>query len=111
MEYLSKPLLLRSRCSYSADKGIQSFSQIAGFLPRDQQWAEVLESGQSTVPIILIHGDSDALIPMKRSEELEKALRNGNSLIQRINHPGAHMVPSCSHALKMRIQTFLDELL
>ena len=70
----------------------------------------MLESSQSSLPIILIHGDSDALIPMKRSEELEAALRIGNTQIERISHQGAHMVPSCSHDLKLRIQTFLDEL-
>ena len=87
-----------------------TLQQIAGFLPRDQHWAGVVEQSRSSVPILVIHGESDALIPMTRSEDLEKALRTGNTAVERIGHPGAHMVPSCSHDFKQRLQAFLDEL-
>lgn len=84
--------------------------QIAGFLPRDHQWAEEVEDGSSDLPLLLLHGESDALIPMTRSRELERALQRGHSRLRRINHPGAHMVPSCSHELKVQVQEFLDAL-
>lgn len=62
------------------------------------------------MPLLIMHGESDALIPTTRSEELEGALKNGHTSIQRINHPGAHLVPSCSHELKLHVQTFFDSL-
>ena len=45
--------------------------QVAGFLPRDQQWADVLSSGQADIPLLLIHGDADQLVPLERSMDLE----------------------------------------
>ena len=45
--------------------------QVAGFLPRDQQWADVLSGGQADIPLLLIHGDADQLVPLERSKDLE----------------------------------------
>ena len=89
---------------------VVSLLQIAGFLPRDPKWSDEVECSHSSIPILIIHGEGDALIPMKRSEDLEQGLRKGHRLLNRISHPGAHMVPSCSQELKQKVQTFLDEL-
>ena len=86
------------------------YQQIAGFLPRDPHWAESIARSTSAIPVIVIHGEADALIPMNRSEDLQTALQKGNSCVKRMSHPGAHMVPSCSHDFKQELQSFLDTI-
>ena len=81
---------------------------MAGFLPRDEKYASLLASSSPDIPILLIHGENDKLIPEHRSQELQNAIENLNRQLQRFMHQGAHMVPSCSGAFKQTLQQFLD---
>jgi predicted esterase len=88
----------------------KGLTQVAGFFPRDQRWAEVLEGGSADIPLLLIHGESDKLVPLERSLDLEAALKLGNRKVKRVSHPGAHMMPSCSQGIKVELQHFLDSV-
>jgi len=42
--------------------------------------------------------------------EMQGALKNSNSQVKRVSHPGAHMMPSCSQGIKLELQHFLDSM-
>jgi predicted esterase len=44
--------------------------QCAGFLPRDPEYASLLENAKVDVPTLFVMGQSDALIPPARSHAL-----------------------------------------
>lgn len=84
--------------------------QIAGFLPRDERFADLLRTNKPGMPILIVHGESDALVPPERSRQLQDAIQNAENspLIERYKHAGAHMVPSCSGEFKKLLQDFID---
>lgn len=88
---------------------MHSLAQVAGFLPRDERYAEILAAAQAEVPVLLVHGLADALVPVSRSRDLQAAIEgNGKRAVQRHEHSGAHMVPSCSGEFKQLLQSFID---
>ena len=82
--------------------------QIAGFLPRDSTYSSKLQETKSSVPVLLVHGEADELVPIGRSIDLQRALEHEHGPVSRWDHPGKHMVPSCSGEFKQCLVRFLD---
>lgn len=78
----------------------------AGFLPRDPEYAALLESAKVDVPTLFVMGQSDALIPPARSHALMDTFDQRTA--DMFEHPGAHMVPTCSGEFKQQMVAFLD---
>lgn len=78
----------------------------AGFLPRDPEYAALLENAKVDVPTLFVMGQSDALIPPARSHALMDTFDQRTA--DMFEHPGAHMVPTCSGEFKQQMVAFLD---
>lgn len=81
---------------------------IGGFMPRDVNYAgAITRAAPLGVRSLHVSGKKDALVPPERSAELwgcfEEDLRSV------YEHPGAHMVPTCSGEFKQAMVEFLDE--
>ena len=82
--------------------------QAAGFLPRDPQWAaEVSTVARIPVKSMVVHGQSDRLVPIERSQQLQTAMGAACSLTY--VHPGGHMVPTASGDFKRLLMDFLAD--
>eukprot|EP00882_Tetradesmus_deserticola_P004885 GHRQ01005148.1.p1 GENE.GHRQ01005148.1~~GHRQ01005148.1.p1 ORF type:complete len:317 (+),score=116.84 GHRQ01005148.1:352-1302(+) len=77
----------------------------AGFLPRDPEYAALLESAKVDVPTLFVMGASDALIPPARSHALMDTFDQRTA--DMFEHPGAHMVPTCTGEFKQQMVSFL----
>jgi predicted esterase len=82
---------------------------ISGFLPRDERYRKlVLDSSiGDRPPCLIVYGAKDELVDKERSVELVNALGEGIDVYE---HPGAHLVPTCSGAFKAKMIEFLDNL-
>ncbi|GBF87771.1 hypothetical protein Rsub_00482 [Raphidocelis subcapitata] len=78
----------------------------AGFLPRDPAYSSLLERARVAVPTLFVLGDADALVPPERTLELVATF--DPAAAQLLRHPGAHMLPTCSGAIKAAMAEFLD---
>ncbi|KAF6261144.1 serine hydrolase-domain-containing protein [Scenedesmus sp. NREL 46B-D3] len=78
----------------------------AGFLPRDPEYAALLEAAKVDVPTLFVMGTSDALIPPARSHALMDTFDQRTA--DMFEHPGAHMVPTCTGEFKQQMVAFLD---
>ncbi|PRW45017.1 Glucose-induced degradation 4 [Chlorella sorokiniana] len=81
---------------------------IAGFLPRDATYADALHRGRPCVPSLHVFGAADALVPEERSAGLWGCFAPGS--VETYQHPGAHMVPTCSGEFKQRMVQLLDDV-
>ncbi|KAL6760299.1 alpha/beta-hydrolase [Haematococcus lacustris] len=80
---------------------------IAGFVPRDAEYAARLSRRPVAVPCLMVYGEADQLVPEERCRALAACFQP--DLVRVYGHPGAHMVPSCSGAFKQALLSFLDE--
>ncbi|KAK9844194.1 hypothetical protein WJX81_007736 [Elliptochloris bilobata] len=78
---------------------------VGAFLPRDPDVVQGLRASRHAVPTLLVHGSSDMLIPLARSEALREAMGGRSELYV---HRGAHLVPTCSGDFKRVLLAFLD---
>jgi len=93
----------------------------AGFLPRDAACAGLIRRQRAGgVPVLVVTGESDALVPRERSDALVAALRgeegeggggggSRQAAAREWLHPGGHLLPTCSGAFKGALVAFLDE--
>ncbi|KAF8055937.1 dfr1 [Scenedesmus sp. PABB004] len=79
---------------------------VAGFLPRDPDYAKLLEDAATDVPTLFVMGTADRLIPPARSHALMDTF--DQACADLYEHPGAHMVPTCTGEFKARLCDFLD---
>lgn len=77
---------------------------ISGFLPRDESAAATLSPTTLAGPTLHVMGGADDIIPVPRSHAL--AERCGRPTL--FQHPGGHMVPTCSGDAKQALVDFLD---
>jgi dienelactone hydrolase len=74
--------------------------QCAGFLPRDPEYASLLENAKVDVPTLFVMGQSDALIPPARSHALMDTFDQRTA--DMFEHPGgagcrlAYFIPACT---------------
>ncbi|EFJ40066.1 hypothetical protein VOLCADRAFT_121759 [Volvox carteri f. nagariensis] len=81
---------------------------VAGFLPRDPAVAELVRAGScsSRVPLLLVTGTSDSLVPPERTAQLGACFNPAT--VSSYTHGGAHLVPTCSGQFKSTLVEFLD---
>jgi len=48
---------------------MQLCEQVGAFSPRDPAVAQQLQDGQHAVPVLMVHGKSDTLVPLERRRE------------------------------------------
>ena len=58
------------------------------------------------MPTLFVIGDADTLVPPERT--LELAATFDPAAAQELRHPGAHMLPTCSGAIKAAMVEFLN---
>ncbi|KAL6776435.1 hypothetical protein ACKKBG_A21105 [Auxenochlorella protothecoides x Auxenochlorella symbiontica] len=80
---------------------------VSGFLPRDPAVAASLAGPGLALPSLHLMGEADEIIPLDRSEALAQTF-SGPRMAHR--HPGRHLVPTCSGAVKEAWLAFLDGL-
>ena len=51
--------------------------QVGAFLPRDPDVAQRLRSKQHAVPVLMVHGSSDMLVPMERRRAAQLLCKAG----------------------------------
>jgi len=79
---------------------------IGGFLPRDKSWAhEVREAGIAAASLH-VFGAADTLVDPSRSRELAECFAGALTH----EHPGAHLVPTCSGDFRALMRAFLDSV-
>ncbi|KIY94360.1 hypothetical protein MNEG_13602 [Monoraphidium neglectum] len=79
---------------------------VAGFLPRDPTYSELLAAERVTTPSLFVVGEADALVPPERTLALMDTFDPQSTSLLR--HAGAHMVPTCSGDVKRQMAEFLD---
>eukprot|EP00775_Hariotina_reticulata_P006901 gene6901-7117_t len=80
----------------------------SGFLPRDPEYVALLEAAKVDVPALFVIGDTDSIIPPARSHTLmDTFLHSTTDLFQ---HPGAHMVPTCTGDFKQAMAELQQRL-
>ena len=89
----------------------------AGFLPRDAACAGLIRRRKAGgVPVLVVTGEQDRLVPRERSDALVRALQGieegeailRSSAAREYLHPGGHLLPTCSGAFKQELVGFLD---
>lgn len=80
---------------------------VSGFLPRDPEVAASLAGPGLALPSLHLMGAGDELIPPDRSEALARTF-SGPRMVHM--HPGRHLVPTCSGAVREAWTAFLDGL-
>ena len=79
-----------------------------GFLPRDVHYAGIVTSAAPlAIRSFHVSGKKDELVPVERSARLWECF--DEELRRTYEHPGAHMVPTCSGEFKQTMLAFLDE--
>ncbi len=78
---------------------------VAGFLPRDKACAELIRAtqGGAAMPTLHVGGAADTLVPPERQAALRAAFPGAAAW----EHPGAHMMPTCTGALKAALLEFM----
>ena len=73
----------------------------------DAAWApKVAELADSPVSCMVVHGESDQLITLERSQLLQQTL--GSACKQTYIHPGGHLIPSASGAFRQQLLSFVQ---
>lgn len=81
------------------------FVLIAGFLPRDEGWARTVTEAGMPSPSLHVFGASDCIIDSSRSIDLAESFSAEQAT--RFQHPGAHLVPTCTGEFRDVLRTFL----
>mmetsp|Transcript_15387 Transcript_15387/g.43030 ORF Transcript_15387/g.43030 Transcript_15387/m.43030 type:complete len:251 (+) Transcript_15387:67-819(+) len=81
---------------------------IGGFLPRDVKYSEQLKRAPISVPTLHIYGLQDAMVTMDRSIDLMSTF--DEDLCESFEHPGGHMVPTCTGDFKSHMIAFIDRM-
>jgi predicted esterase len=78
---------------------------VAGFLPRDKACAELIRAtqGGAAMPTLHVGGAADTLVPPERQAALRAAFPGAAAW----EHPGAHMMPTCTGAFKAALLEFM----
>jgi fermentation-respiration switch protein FrsA (DUF1100 family) len=72
----------------------------------DVEYAKKITANPLSIPSLAVVGESDQFVPPPRSQQLINALGDGVLVFQ---HPGAHMMPTCSGDCKLSVSSFLDK--
>lgn len=64
--------------------------QCSGFLPRDPEYAQLLEAAKVDVPSLFIMGASDSIIPLPRSHALMDTFEHSTTDL--FEHPGVFVL-------------------
>ena len=81
--------------------------QAGAFLPRDQEHASWLDGTCISVPSLVIHGESDQLVPRERSTALTQHWDQAK--LEAFIHAGGHMMPTCTGEFRDSLRTFLTK--
>mmetsp|Transcript_6014 Transcript_6014/g.15745 ORF Transcript_6014/g.15745 Transcript_6014/m.15745 type:complete len:250 (+) Transcript_6014:139-888(+) len=79
---------------------------VGGFLPRDPAYAAAITKSKICIPTLHIYGQGDKLVSTERSKALMGAF--DSELAEVYEHPGGHMVPTCTGEFKRVICDFVD---